>query len=232
MRIRLEEKLAELKHSVLEMGRMVEEELRLALNALDSLDTELATQVIAADNAVNAKRFNIEELCLALIVTQQPAARDLRSIVAVMNMIVDLERMGDQAKGIAKLIPHLAQQGGIDQLPELARMGTLGVTMLNESLNAYLHDNVELARVIAGQDDEIDKLYASVFARIVSIMAETKKTKRIEAAYDMLRVAQELERFGDLATNVAERVVYIATGFVEEINVEPDEHTGELPSEG
>ena len=108
MRERFERKLNELQDEILKMGSMVDEELKLALRALENVDSDMARRVHEADKAVNALRFDIEEQCFTLIVTQQPAARDLRAIVAVMNMIVDLERMGDQAKGIAKVIPHIA----------------------------------------------------------------------------------------------------------------------------
>ena len=107
MRERFERKLNELRDEILKMGSMVDAELKLALEALDNLDDSLAAEVYEADQAVNNKRFAIEEQCFALIVTQQPAAGELRAIVAVINMIVDLERMGDQAKGIAKVVNHI-----------------------------------------------------------------------------------------------------------------------------
>ena len=119
MRKQLELKLAELREEILEMGKMVEEELQMALRALETLDKKSARQVVEYDNTVNARRFAIEEKCVQLIATQQPAARDLRAIVAAMNMIVDLERMGDQAKGIAKVIPRLSKFPGKTQPEEL-----------------------------------------------------------------------------------------------------------------
>ena len=113
IRLRFEQQLGELKEEVLKMGSIVENELYVAMDALDLLDTVKAKTVLQLDNEVNNTRFEIEEKCFALIVTQQPAARDLRAIVTVMNMIVDLERMGDQAKGIAKVVPHMVQSPDI-----------------------------------------------------------------------------------------------------------------------
>ncbi|MEI2690291.1 MAG: PhoU domain-containing protein [Anaerolineae bacterium] len=113
IRLRFDQQLEELRGDVLKMSRMVEHELQVAMDALENLDTEQARVVFALDNEVNLARFEIEEKCFGLIVTQQPAARDLRSIVTVMNMIIDLERMGDQAKGIAKVVPHMVQSPDI-----------------------------------------------------------------------------------------------------------------------
>ena len=232
MRDRFQRKLNELRDDILKMGSMVEDELKLALKALEGLDINLAGQVFEADRAVNAERFTIEEKCFELIVTQQPAARDLRAIVAVMNMIVDLERMGDQAKGIAKVIPHMAQHTSGSALPvELRQMGDIVGDMLNQCMTAYISGNIELAQQVAGRDDEVDGLYARVFTQIVERMAETKKQKKIEANYEILRTGRELERFGDLATNVAERVIYIMTGRLYEVNIDQKEATQE-PAKG
>jgi phosphate transport system protein len=223
MRERFERKLNELRDDILKMGSMVDAELTLALTALETLDTDLANQVFEADTAVNDMRFSIEAKCFELIVTQQPAAGDLRAIVAVMNMIVDLERMGDQAKGIAKIIPHMVQYPNRPQPPELKQMGNMVGTMLRESMTAYTHDNLDLAQLVADQDDEVDRLYACVFGHIMENMAEAENPDKVEASYEVLRAARELERFGDLATNIAERVIYRVTGKLKEVNVEPDD---------
>lgn len=220
MRELFQQKLNELQDDILKMGSMVEDELKLALKAFDTLDTTVAHQVIAADAAVNEMRFSIEEKCFELIVTQQPAARDLRAIVAVMNMIVDLERMGDQTKGIAKIVPHLIEHPKRPQPPELKQMGEMVGKMLNESMTAYSQKDIELAQAVANRDDEVDALYAQVFNHIMASMVEAKKQKKVEASYEVLRAGRELERFGDLATNVAERVVYIVTGKLHEVNVD------------
>lgn len=220
MRDRFNQKLKELRDDILKMGSMVEEELKLALQALDTLNLELAQDVMAADIEVNDMRFAIEEKCFELIVTQQPAARDLRAIVAVMNMIVDLERMGDQAKGIAKIIERMAEHSKRPNLPELTKMGEIVGDMLHQSMTAYASNDINLAQLVADRDDEVDGLYANIFTKTMEKMADTKKQKKVESSYEMLRSARELERFGDLATNVAERVIYIVTGKLNEVNVD------------
>jgi phosphate transport system protein len=223
MRQQLENKLHELRNEILKMGHMVEKQLQLALKALETVDKGLSHEVIHADAVVNAQRFLIEEKCVELIATQQPTARDLRAIVAVMNMIVDFERIGDQAKGIAKGVLRLAENPKGAQPTELKQMGEMIGVMLSQVLAAYLENTPILAEVIAKQDREVHNLYTRLFSHVIENMAETKKQKRVLEAYEILRAAQELERIADLATNIAERVIYIATGKLQEINVEPDE---------
>ncbi len=226
IRQRFEHQLEELRTDVLRMGSMAEHELQVAMEALETLNTALAREVFALDNEVNLTRFEIEEKCFGLIVTQQPAARDLRSIVTVMNMIIDLERMGDQAKGIAKVVPHMVQSPDIPRPAELSEMGLKVGRMLNQTMTAYAHDNTDLAREVAKQDDEVDALYARVFGQIMAHMADARTPDKIEATYEALRAARELERFGDLATNLAERVIYMVTGRFQEMNIDRDDATG------
>lgn len=220
IRLRFEHQLEELRADVLTMGALVEHELVVAMEALEQLDVATARRVYALDNEVNSMRFAIEEKCFALIVTQQPAARDLRFIVTVMNMIIDLERMGDQAKGIAKVVPHMVQSPEIPRPAELHEMGMRAGRMLNQTMTAYAHDNIDLARDVARQDDDIDALYGHVFSQIMIHMAATGAADKIEATYEALRAARELERFGDLATNLAERIVYMVTGRFQEMNID------------
>jgi phosphate transport system protein len=166
------------------------------------------------DKKVNARRLAIEEKCFQLIVMQQPAARDLRAIMAVNMMIVDLERMGDQAKSIGRIIPMLADFPKWTGMIELQNMGDMVGAMLHQSMDAYAHGNIELASVVTDQDEKVDELFDNVVSKVVEKMASTQKQKKIKVAYDLLRIARALERFGDLAVNVAERVVYISTGTV------------------
>ncbi len=223
IRERFERALGALHDNILSMGSQVQDQIRLALQALQNLDLQMAQEVQIADNAVNQARFDIEEECFALIVTQQPAARDLRAIVSAMNIIVDLERIGDQAKGIAKVIPHLVKNPPADWPPELQRMGTLAVTMLHQAMLSYAHDNTDLARTLSNMDNEMDAMYASVFSQVMFQMAQAAHPERVEAAYELLRVARELERMGDLATNISERVIYVKTGRMTEMNVDRDD---------
>ena len=222
-RVYFDQQLSELRDDILLMGSRVEAELKLAVNAYNTLDEEKAREVYAADRDVNQARFDIEDKCFTLIVTQQPAATDLRTIVPALNVIVDLERMGDQAKGIAKVIPHLLKNPDQPRPLELVEMSAMVGNMLNQVMLAYAHSNVDLARIVANQDDQVDALYAQVFHQIMTQMAGVDEPDKVEAAYELLRVARELERFGDLATNVAERVIYLVTGSFDEINVDDEE---------
>jgi len=217
-RERFERKLNELRADILAMGSLVEEELQMAMDALRTLDPAIAAQVNEKDVVVNQTRFAIEEKCFALIVTQQPAARDLRAIITAINMIVDLERMGDQAKGIAKVVCHLQKFPEQQRPTGLEAMGQMAGGMLRQAMTAYANDNVDLARIVAAQDDEVDTIYARVFSDIMLRMAQVQEPEQVEASYEILRSARELERFADLATNVAERVVYLVTGSMSEIN--------------
>lgn len=220
VRAHFERKLNELNDEILRMGKLVEAELKLALEAFAQLDAAKAKEVSAADRLVNRARFDIEEKCFSLIVTQQPAARDLRAITTAMNIIVDLERIGDQAKGVAKVVPRLQATPVAFYPPELTQMGELVTKMLSQVMVAFARKNVDLARILAGQDDEVDAFYARVFTQIMEQMADAASADKVEATYELLRAARELERVGDLVTNIGERIVYLETGSLEEINVD------------
>ena len=212
IRHHFDQQLDALRDQILLMGSRVQDELVLALDALTTLDPEKAKAVAAADQVVNEMRFRVEEACFTLIATQQPAARDLRTIIAAMNVIVDLERMGDQAKGIAKVVPVLRKNPGQEMPGELRQMGSLVQQMLDDAMRAYASSDADLARDVAGRDHAVDALYGKVFTKILQQMAVAATAERAEPIYDTLRVARELERFGDLATNVAERIIYLVTG--------------------
>ena len=220
MREHFDNQLNKLRDDILTMGSVVEEELRLALEAAKNLDFSLAHKVQAIDKTVNEKRFTIEEECTTIICTQQPTARDLRAVIAVMNMIVDLERMGDQAKGVAKAVLHMENNPSQKQPPELKEMGSIVSSMLRQTMTAYANRDIELAEQISERDDEVDELYHQLFARIMVRMAQSESADKCETNYEFLRMARELERFGDLVTNVAERIVYITTGLMQETNID------------
>lgn len=223
IRERFERKLSDLRDRILHVGSLVEQQMTLAQSAFEGLDRGLAHEVYVLDEKVNAARFEIEDMCLQLIVTQQPMARDLRLIVAAMNMVVDLERMGDQAKGIAKVVPHLRAHLNLPKPPELREMAIMVRSMINQAMEAYATSNVELAASIPPMDDDVDKLYAKVFTQVMYMMTEVKDPEEAEATYELLRVSRELERYGDLATNVAERVIFMVTGHMVETNVDRED---------
>jgi len=220
IRERFDHELELLNASILQMMDRVEEQMSLALAAYDRLDPSLGGLINDLDREINRTRFAIEEKCLELIAMQQPAARDLRLIVAAMNMIVDLERMGDQAKGVSKALHHMHMGSMEDRPPEIKEMGLLVLDMLRQAKQAYAERNLDLARLVAGSDDEVDKLYARAFTQIMYRMADATTPEQVEAEYELVRIAREFERFGDLVTNIAERAVFLVTGSMDELNVD------------
>jgi phosphate transport system protein len=220
MRSYFDARLEEVCNDVVDMGHMVSSLLTQALDVLRSLDASQVEAVVDADEEINEKRFALEKKCTALIATQQPAARDVRKLIAVVNLIVDLERMGDQAKGIAKAVPHMVQYPDVPYPVQLNNMAYVAHQMLQDSMTAFCSLNVELANTVARMDDEMDRLYGSVFYDIIDLLADDRDPYRIEATYEILRVARNLERFGDLATNIVERVHYMVTGQLNELNSE------------
>jgi phosphate transport system protein len=212
LRHQFRQTLDELRDQIITMGSYVREQLRLAMKAMDTLDVETAKQVSDFDREVNRLRFEIEDRCFVVIATEAPTARDLRLIFATINMIVDLERMGDQAKGIAKAARKLKKEPTLARPAELQHMGALVGTMLDDALRAYAENDVEASRLIAERDAEVDAIYANVFTQIMYLLAQTDDPDRVRVVYSLLRSARELERFGDLVSNFAERCIYLATG--------------------
>ncbi|HMQ53522.1 MAG TPA: phosphate signaling complex protein PhoU [Anaerolineae bacterium] len=214
MRNFFNQQLDELKTETLRMGSMVEDELKLALQALASLDRDLARQVFEADKVINDLRFELEARCTKIIGTQQPVTQDLRCILAALNMIVDLERMGDQAKGIAKALPGILKYPDQTLLPDLQHMGDEAIQMLKMAMEAYTTEDIELAQKVVDRDERVDRFFNQILSEIMKRVVASQNTPAVEAYYKLLLVARELERFGDLAANVAHRVIYMATGFI------------------
>ena len=216
-RTAFERQLVEIQEDMLVLADMVESAIRRSIQALKDRDRELAHQVIADDLKVNRKRYDIEERCLELIATQQPLAGDLRTIVAVLHMIVDLERMGDHAEGVAKIAATLADEPPLKPYIDLPRMAEVASEMLRESLEAFKHRDADRARAIIDRDDEVDALYDQVYRELLTYMLSDPHT--IERATHLIWVAHNLERIADRVTNVCERVAYLVTGKMEEMNV-------------
>ena len=205
-----DQRLRELKDHVLAMGSMVETALYRSMDALKNRDLDLAQQVISDDHLIDEKRFEIEEECIDLIVTQQPLASDLRVIIAVLNVIVDLERIGDHAEGIGKIAILIGDEPPLKPLIDLPRMAELTGSMLKRSLQAFINHDAESAQKICNEDDIIDNLYDQVFRELLTFMAEDPKT--ITRATRLIWVAHNLERSADRVTNIAERIIYVVTG--------------------
>jgi len=216
-RTAFERHLSEIQEEMLVMADMVESAIKRSIQALKSRDVELARQVIADDIKINQKRYDAEERCLELIATQQPLASDLRTIVAVLHMIVDLERMGDHAEGIAKIVVILADEPPLKPYVDLPRMADIASEMLRESLEAFKHRDAEQARAIMDRDDEVDALYDQVYRELLTYTLSDPRV--IERATHLIWVAHNLERIADRVTNICERVVFLVTGKIEELNV-------------
>ena len=220
-----DQRLNQLRTAILTMGELVGEEMTLAMAALEKKDIDLAQQVFAMDDRINAMRYKNERIALLLISTQQPMAKDARFILASLFMNVILERMGDKAKSIAKAIPHILLRPNLTIPPELGEMADRGQQMLRDAMQAYATEDVELALKVAHIDDDVDQLYGETFFSVLGRLAKTKKQDKVEAIYELMRIARDLERFADYATDLAERVDFMVTGQLADINVEEWEDT-------
>lgn len=216
-RFGFEKQLQQLQDDMLELASMVDKAIDGAVETLKRRDRREAEQIIAADLQINRKRFEIEERCLNLMATQQPMARDLRLVVAVLLIISELERMGDHAEGIAKITLLLADEPLPKPLIDIPRMADKARQMLSGSLDAFIARDAELAKKVADDDDEVDALYDRVYHDLVTLMIAD--TQNITRATYLLWAAHNLERIADRATNICERVVFAVTGRMEEINV-------------
>jgi phosphate transport system protein len=216
-RTTFERNLSEIEEDMLVLAGMVERAIERSIDALKNRDVELARVVIVEDNDINRKRYETEEKCLELLATQQPMARDLRTIVAILHVIVDLERMGDHAEGNAKVAIMLADEPPLKPYIDIPRMAEVAIRMLRDSIESFKNRDVEMARKVCDQDDEVDALYDQVYRELITFMINDPKT--IERATHITWIAHNLERIADRVTNISERVVYMVQGRIEELNV-------------
>lgn len=212
----LDREFSAIRDNILRMGSLVDTAIEHSIRALQTQDVALSTRIVADDQVINDLRFTIEEECLALIATQQPVASDLRAVIAAMNIVNDMERMGDHATGIAKTVIRMGGEPLLKPLVDIPRMADLAREMLKKSLDAFLARDPEAARAVARQDDEIDHLYNQIFRELLSFMIEDPATTT-RGTY-LLWAAHNLERIGDRATNIAERVIFMTTGTMKELN--------------
>jgi phosphate transport system protein len=215
MRTVFHNRLREIQDDILAMGSMVSKALLRSIDALKNRDLELARQIIADDQKINGKRFEIEEKCIELIATQQPMASDLRIIIAILNITTEIERIGDYVVGIARIVIMIGDEPPLKPLIDIPRMAEQTVDMLRRSLDAFINRDADAARKIAIEDDLVDHLYDQVFRELLIFMAEDPKT--ITRATRLMWTAHNLERAADRVTNICERVVFIVTGKMEEI---------------
>ncbi len=212
-----ERELRRLQDEVVLLGSEVETAIQAAVKALKERDDNKARQVIAGDRRINEHRFAIERDTLILIATQQPAARDLRILAAVLEIATELERMGDYAKGIAKVSLMIGREPLIKPLIDLPRMADKACSMLDRALRAFTRGDVELARSIPKEDDEVDALYDQVYRELM--MMVMINPSHIKQANKLLWVAHNLERTADRVSNICERVIFTVTGEMVEFDM-------------
>ncbi len=221
LRKTFETELQQVKDNVLLLGSMVEQSILDSVESLKKRDIKAAEKILQFDREINGKRFEIENQLMILIATQQPMAHDLRLLASTMEIISELERMGDYAKGIANINIRMGDQPLLKPLIDIPRMAQKDVDMLHRALTAFINEDVEAARAIPVEDDEVDALYNQVYRELMTFVIQDPKS--IERANWLLWVAHNLERVADRVTNICERTVFIATGEMTEIKDTDDE---------
>jgi len=211
----LEQELRGLRDEVLLLGSMVEKAIQRSMEALQKRDQALSQKVVEEDALVNAERFRIEERCIQVIATQQPAASDLRTIIAILFIVTDLERIGDHAEGIGRINLMIGEGPVSYPLSNLQRMAEKAVNMLRQALTAFIERDVQNARLVCDADDEVDALYDVIYVDAISQMI--REQTLITPLTHLLWAAHNLERIADRATNICERVVFLVTGRMEEV---------------
>lgn len=215
--------LHQLQDEIMLLGSMVEQATLQAIVSLKERNLEIAAKIIAGDNHINEKRYAIENAILILIATQQPMAKDLRFLAAMLEVITELERMGDYAKGICKVTQRLGDADISIPIRDIEQMTEMTISMLHRSLTTFINEDAAQAYRIPAEDDQVDDLYHKCYRNIVSSMVANPET--IDQANLLLWVIHNLERMADRVTNICERTVFIATGELIEMDTSDDEDT-------
>jgi phosphate transport system protein len=210
--------LQRLQDEMLSLASMVEQAIIDSVEVLKRQDPEGSRRIIAQDSIINKKRYEIEQDCLVVIATQQPMAGDLRLLAAILDITSELERIGDYAKGIAKINLMIGRTPLLKPLIDVPLMAIKAREMLHRSLDAFVQRDVELARVIPLEDDEVDHLYNLVYEELMEFVAADIRS--VEQANYLLWVAHNLERAADRVTNICERVIFTVTGKIVELDQE------------
>jgi phosphate transport system protein len=210
MRKKLDEQLILLNNSLIEMGEIVQKAILDAKKALIEQDVELAEKIIASDDEIDEKEKEIESLCLKLIMQQQPVARDLRLVSAVIKIITDLERIGDHATDISEITLLLAGTPYIKKLEHISEMAEETMKMVTDSIDAFVRKDIDLANDVIARDDIVDNLFEMVKHDLIELIK--KDVENGDQAIDLVMIAKYFERIGDHATNIAEWIVFSLTG--------------------
>ena len=209
MRSRFDEELNDLNNELILMGALCEDAISHAVTALMEDDEEMRAKVFSVDSRIDAKEHDIEARCLRLLLRQQPVARDLRQISSAMRMISDMERIGDQAGDIAEISRYLRGSALKKEVP-LQQMAAVVIKMVSDSVDSFVHHDLQLAQQVLADDDQADQLFLDIKRGLVEKIAGSSGCG--EAALDLLMIAKYLERIGDHATNISEWVYYAVTG--------------------
>lgn len=221
LRKTFEHEIQQVRDDVLLLGSMVEQAILSTVDALKKRDIKASHEILESDKLINRKRFEIENQLMVLIATQQPMAHDLRLLASCMEVISELERMGDYAKGIANINIRMGDAPLLKPLIDIPRMAQKDVDMLHRALTAFVNEDVEQAQKIPMEDDEVDALYNQIYRELMTFVISDPTT--MERANWLLWVAHNLERVADRVTNICERTVFIATGEMTEIKSTDDE---------
>lgn len=219
--------IRELRDDVVAMASMVDKAIARATDAMRLQNVLQARSVIERDQAINDHRWSTEERALRAIALQQPMARDLRVISAVISIVTDLERMADHAVSIAKVVVETSDEPPLKPLIELPRMSDLTRSMLADSVTAFIQSDPERARIVVGRDREVDAAYQLVYHELLSFMLDDSST--INRATRLLSVAHDFERIGDRVKNICERVVFSVTGDVNDLSIDVINRKGQAP---
>lgn len=210
MRSQFQEELKALNIKLLKMGSMVQNIIEVSVQSLAKQDLDRARSVFELDDDIDALELEIEHKCMNLIALQQPIAKDLRTIGTILKIITDLERMGDHAVNIAKVTLEIGENKLIKPLIDIPKMARLTEDMVNKSLDAFMHEDIELAKELDQDDDRVDDLYEAIYVELIEMMLENPEI--IKQATQLLFIGRYLERTADHATNIGERIIYMVTG--------------------
>lgn len=216
MRENFAQKIENVKHQVLKMGALVEEVINMAVESLRNQDVELAKRVNDEDDKIDQLEIDIETECMNILALQQPLAKDLRTIATALKIITDLERIGDHAVNISKITMEIGNEKLIKPLVDIPRMAKLAQEMIKLSLDAFVKEDVALAEKVAEMDHEVDALYKNVIDDVINLIADNKEFAK--QGTKLMFVGRYLERTADHTTNICERIIYMVTGVMKEIN--------------
>ena len=216
LRIDLDRQLGQLQQEVISLAEIVDKATMRSVEALKQRDLTESQQLVQEDDYIDQKRYEIEDRCVDLIATQQPIAGDLRAIIALLHITVELERIGDYAEGFAKISLLMGDEPPLKPLIDIPRMAEKATTMLRNSMDSLVSRDSIKANQVLKDDDEVDLLYDQVYRELLVFMLQNPQT--IQRATYLLWAAHDLERIADRATNIAERVIFLVTGKMVESN--------------